>query len=218
MDSRLLTICQRHGVFLTREAAALGYSDRAIARLVAKGSWHRVRHGAYTFEHLWDAAREMERHLILSRAAYRLAGTPVALSHISSLARLGSDWWDLPLEQAHLTRLDGRAGRAMPSVKQHRGRVLAGDVEFEDDLLYMSATRTALEMTTVTDVEHSLVVVNDLLHRRWTTQQRLENRYVDMEQWPHTLTTELVLHLCDRRIESVGETRTFYRIFALGLP
>jgi hypothetical protein len=160
----------------------------------------------------------MERHLLLARAAYRFADTPVALSHVSSLARLGTDWWDLPLHVAHLTRLDGRAGRRMPHVRQHRGRVLPGDVEFDDDLAYMSATRTALEMTTIVDVEHSLAIVNDLLHRRLTTKERLQHRYVDMEQWPHTLSTELVLRLCDGRIESIGESRSLHLFFAMGLP
>jgi very-short-patch-repair endonuclease len=218
MDSRLLNICQQHGAFLRREALDLGYHDKEISRLVRAGSWVRIRHGAYVLRELWHGANPMARHLMRSRAAYRTAGTEVVLSHTSSLAVHDTAHWDLPLDAVHLTRRDRRVGRRAAGVSQHCGAVLDEDVKVDGELAYMAGTRTALEITTLTDVERSLVVVNGLLHAQKTTRRLLENRYVDMYQWPRTLTTELVLRLCDGRIESVAESRASYLFFRQGLP
>lgn len=214
----LLGICLEHGAFLRREAHGLGFHDREIARHVRDGTWVRLRHGAYTLATLWEVAAPLERHLMRSRAAYRTAGADVVLSHTSSLGLHTKTYWGLDLTEVHLTRTDRRAGRRSAGVVQHCGAVLDEDIELLGDLRYMSATRTALEITTLADVEHSLVVVNDLLRARKTTRSQLEHRYVDMEQWPHTLRTDLVLRLCDGRIESVAESRACYCFFRHGLP
>ena len=82
----------------------------------------------------------------------------------------------------------------------------------------MSATRTALELTMVLDVEHALVEIDNLLHRGLTTLEQLGERYAAMTFWPRTLTTEHVLRLADGRSESVGETRARYLCWTQGLP
>jgi len=82
----------------------------------------------------------------------------------------------------------------------------------------MGPTRLGLEVTTVTDVEHSLVAVNHLLHVGQTTLEALAERYRTMAQWPNTLITDLVLRLANPKIESVGESRTFYLCYIHRLP
>jgi Transcriptional regulator, AbiEi antitoxin len=218
LDDHLAAICRDHGVFLRREALGLGLSDRAITQQIRAGDWVRVRHGAYTFRHLWEAYDAMGRFELRSRAAYRTAKAEVVLSHTSSLSVLGTPWWDLSLDEAHLTRRDGRVGRREAGVVQHCGRVSDADVEFSGELAYMNGTRTALEICTIADVEHSLVVVNGLLRAGKTSPELLRSRYVDMEMWPRTLTTELVLRLCDHRPESVAESRWFYSFHLHNLP
>lgn len=218
MNSSLEAICLQHGVFLRREAIALGYHDRAIAREVRRGAWIRVRHGAYTLPPFWTEVTALDRHGLLGRAAARTARAEVVLSHTSSLPFHQCDVWDLPLEEVHLTRLDGRTGRREAGVRQHRGRIADGDVVERDGVRFTSATRAALEITTVADVERSLVVVNSLLHSGATTREDLVRRYAEMERWPATLHTDLVLALCEERIESVGETRTFALLRRFSLP
>lgn len=218
MDSLLRGICESDGVFLRREAQGLGYHDREIARLVRSGIWRRVRRGAYAFSESWDGLDAERRHLLLARAVLRTANTPVGLSHTSSAIALGADLWDLPLDEVHLTRYDGKCGRREAGVRQHRGLVLPEDLQVTAGVPHMSATRTALEITTIADVEHSLVVVNSLLHRKLTTQKALADRYEHMQFWPATLATDLVLRLCDGRIETPGETRSAYLFFRGGIP
>jgi hypothetical protein len=218
MDPRLFALCRARGCFLRRDALELGYGDGEIARLVRDGLWVRLGHGAYTLAAFWHDAGSTARHLMVSRAAQRTAQTGAILSHTSSLCALGVDFWGLPLDDVHLTRRDGRVGRRGAGVVQHCGTVVAGDVIDDGGFAHMSPTRTALEITMMTDVERGLVVVNSFLHAGMTTVDELRSRYAAMEQWPHSLQTDLVLRLCDPRPESVAETRCDVLFFRQGLP
>ncbi len=218
MPSSVQAICELHGVVLRRELVKLGYDDRAIARLVRSATLARVRWGAYALGDVWATLDERGRYALLCRAAYRRAQTEVALSHTSAANLWAAPLWDLDLGTVHLTRSDGKVGRREAGVAQHRGTIVAGDWVEHDGLFVMSPTRAALEVTTLTDVEHALVVVDDLLHRDLTTPAQLASRYALMDHWPHTLLTDLVLRLTDARSESVGETRVRYLCWAQSLP
>jgi hypothetical protein len=82
----------------------------------------------------------------------------------------------------------------------------------------MNPVRAALEYTTTANVEHSLVEIDNLLHRKLVELTELRARYAAMAQWPGTLITDLVLRLADGRSESVGETRARYLVWSQGLP
>ncbi|HET9421708.1 MAG TPA: type IV toxin-antitoxin system AbiEi family antitoxin domain-containing protein [Nocardioides sp.] len=218
MQDLLRVICARDGVFLRREAEALGYSQVAMARMVRQGVWRRVRRGAYTFSDIWSGLDESDRYALLTRSAYKQAQTDVVLSHVSAVPEYDGPLWGLDLDTVHLTRRDGRTGRKERGVQQHRGLVMPGDVVNRNGVDVMSPTRTALEVTTVASSEAALCVVNDLLHRGLTTHEELRDRFAPMDRWPNTLATDLVLRLADSRIESVGETRTFHVCWRHGLP
>ena len=93
-------------------------------------------------------------------------------------------------------------------------------------MIVSSPTRLAIEVTTTGRTEAALCVVNDLLHRKLTTREALEARYLalddgldaPMDHWPGTLTANIVLRLCDARLESVGESRLFHLCWVHGLP
>jgi hypothetical protein len=203
---------------LRGELLEAGYNDKAIARLVKAGEWVKIRHGAYTEARSWAALDEAGRHALRARAVVRQARTPVVVSHVSGLPFLGAPTWRLDLTDVHVTRRDGKAGRAEAGVEQHCGEIVAGDVVEIDGLPLMSATRLALETTMVTDTEPALVVVNHLLHEGLTTLAALTSRYASMDQWPGSLHTDVVLRLAEPRMESVAETRTDYLCFRCGLP
>lgn len=218
MDPVLLQICDRYGVFLRREAEDLGYHAHAITALVKAGVWRRVRHGAYRDGASWDEMTPEQRYAVRCRAAVRQARTKVVLSHASAANEWAAPLWDVDLRFVDLTRRDERSGRKEAGIRQHVGVIEPGDVEELDGLFVMSATRTALEVTTLLDVEHSLVIVDNLLHRGLTDPERLASRYALMVHWPATLRTDLVLRLADGRAESVGETRLRYLCWTQGLP
>ena len=205
-------------LIMRSEALAAGSSDRELAKLVRSGDLRRIRAGAYAPSRVWDQWDLSQQHRLLARAVLGKAGTPTVLSHVSAAAELGAPTWGLPLDDVHVTRRDGRAGRKEAGVNQHRGRLLADDVVVHGGVPVTSATRLAIDITTIASLESSLCVVNHLLHTNLTDPERLAHRYKSMEQFPHTLRTGLVLRLADPRIETVGETRTFVACWRHGLP
>lgn len=205
-------------VILRREALAAGYTDRDITKMVRSGLWHRIRHGAYVGARAWNELSNAEQHALLARAVLRQARAEMVLSHISALPEYGAPLWGLPTDVVHVTRRDRRAGRKESGVQQHQGILVPDDIAVRRGVEVTSATRTAIDITTVADTERSLVVVNHLLHEKHTTLEEVRDRYSSMERHPFTLHTDLVLRLADPRIESVGESRTFFLCWSQGLP
>lgn len=205
-------------IMLRRQLIEEGYTDRAIARHVRGGDWVRIRHGAYVASETWHSLDAAGRHAMVARAAVAQARTDVVVSHVSALPFFDASTWGIDLDVVHLTRKDGKAGRAEAGVQQHCGAIIDGDVVERDGLEVMAPTRMALEVTTIADVEASICVVSLLMHSGLTTMQKVRARYELMRHWPDTLRTDLVLRLSDERFESVGECRTYYLCFREGLP
>lgn len=205
-------------VFLRSEALAAGYHEREITTLVRAGEWHRLRRGAYVATAVWERADESQRHSLLASAVVKQARTEVVLSHVSALPAYCAPLWNLRLDLVHVTRTDRRAGRHEAGVRQHQGLLPAGDVTTWQGLEITSATRTALDITTVADTETSLCVVNHLLHTDRTTLDAMAQRYQSMSRNPYTLKTDLVMRLADPRVESLGESRSFFMFWRHGLP
>lgn len=203
---------------LRRQFVAEGYSDRAIKRLLNNGEWQRLRWGAYAPTYLYQQLDRCGQHVLVARAALLQAKTPASLSHSSALAAWQSPDWGLDLSTVHLTRHDGRSGRREAGIQQHTGLLKPNDLVLDRGVSMTSPTRAALEFTTIAGVEESLVMLNHLLHHNLTTPELLRSRYESMTNWPATLTTDLSLRLADGRIESVGETRTFYVCYICSLP
>jgi hypothetical protein len=205
-------------IWLRSELIEGGQSDRDIARLVRAGLLRRVRRGAFTDDATLAGADAAGHHALLARAVVMQAKTDVILSHVSAVPFHGGPMWGLPADLVHVTRPDRRAGRVEAGVRQHQGAVVDGDVVLRHGLQVMSATRTAIEVSTCASAEASLVVVNDFLHRRLTTLDDLRRRYAPMDRDPNTLKTDLVLRLADPRLESVGESRAFWMCYRHGVP
>lgn len=206
-------------VSLRSELIARGHNDKSLARALRTGALRRPRTGAYVDGALWDAATEVERYAIRVRAAIRQARTPVVASHASVLPFADLSTWGVDLREVHLTRIDERCGRREAGIRQHSGRLQEGDVVTIHDITVTAPVRNALEMTLSLSVEPALVIVNQMLHRGSFVLHDLRARYENgMEQWPHSLTTNVVMDLADPRMESPGETRTAYFFWRERLP
>ncbi|MEO6511167.1 MAG: hypothetical protein ABIO16_09265 [Nocardioides sp.] len=189
-----------------------------MAAAVRHGDIVRLRHGAYVDGDVFRGASTEMRHALLARAVLMQARTGVVLSHLSAVPEYGGPLWNVPLAEVHVTRLDRRAGRKEAGVRQHQGVLTGNDVVELNGVTATSPARTLIDVTTCTHTEAALVIVNDLLHRRLTTISDVRTRYSTMQRHPFTLRTDLILRLADRRIESVGETRTYYVCWRQGLP
>lgn len=205
-------------VILRRHYLAECPNDRAVTRRIQREGLVKVRRGAYVSPETWQQCDQAGRFGLLGRAVLAQANTPLVLSHSSAAAEYGAPLWGFDLSIAHVTRTDGLSGRRGRDVHQHEGRMGRGDLVVLNGVPVMNPARTALECVILGGAEAGLGVVNHMLHRGLTTETLLNIQYVEMESWPDTLTTEVVLRLADKRIESLGETRTFYCCYQHGLP
>lgn len=204
-------------LFMTYELLAAGYNGKAIARMSASGSLHRIRQGAYTFGAHWRQLDITGRRLLTARAVMRSARVPTVLSGPSAADVYGVPVWDLG-DEVHVTRLDARADRRQAGRAPHRGTVLAEDITIRHGLPVTSGTKTALDVMNLTDTDHALVVVDGLLHAGETTLPLIERRRLAMSHDPHSLNIPLVIQRADGRHESAGETRTDSLMYHAHLP
>lgn len=206
------------GVLLRSDLLREGYDDRAIRRRLRRGEWRRLRAGAYLPTPAWEAMSERDRHRCRARAVLVAARTPVVLSHASALQEYDTPAWRVPLDDVHVSRPDGRAGRRDAGVVQHRGDMTETDVQVHHGVPVMNPTRVALELAQLVDLETSLAATDGLLHAGLTTVEELRRCYERMTRWPHSLPTHLLLRLADGRSESVGESRLRYLMYRYSLP
>jgi hypothetical protein len=218
VNDLLRHISDPNGIFLRREALAAGIDDRSLARAIRAKVIHRVRHGTYVLVEDWAQLDEVGRHLVRAKGVLRTAQAKLALSHITALALLGAPLWDLPLDEVHVTRLDGRAGRREAGIAQHSGALLPGDITERGGIPHTSATRSVLDLTMITDVEHSLPVLDNLLHVGAIQHGDLCRSARGRTVWPYTLSTEIAVRLANERSESVAESRCGHMFWRGGLP
>lgn len=230
MLERTRIVRQRHGMdelehiactqgsFLRREALDAGYDDKALSRALRSGLIVRVRHGAYTFAELWHPLSAEQKHIVRAAAVVREARERQVLSHTTAALLHGSDVWDLDLGGVHVTRPRMNGGRNQAGVARHRGRLRAQEITEVDGITCTSPIRTALDVTTITDVEHALVVACSMLHNELFSKEDLVEAAAEWVRHPGSLTTDVVVRLADMRLESVGETRTLYHLWRQGIP
>lgn len=205
-------------IMLRRDLLAEGWTDKTIRQMTAQDIWKRARHGAYVDAVAWAACDAQGRHELRARAVLAQARAEVALSHAAGAAIWDLSMYDQAFDAVDVTRLDGRAGRAEAGVRQHRGLVLPGDITERHGVPVVAATRLALELPTVLDLEHSYCYIGELLHRGDTTIEALQERYAGMRRWPHSLSTEVLLRRVHGECESVAEFRTDYLLWRQHLP
>lgn len=107
-------------VVLRRELITEGYTDRDIRAQVRAGALTKLRYGAYVPTELVKELDDVGMMRARARAVLRTAHDSAVLTHQNALAESGVPLWGVPLEETHLTRTDGRAGRREAGVVHHR--------------------------------------------------------------------------------------------------
>jgi hypothetical protein len=207
-----------HLVFLRRDLLASGYDDRAIRRRIRSGEWCRIRRGAFCTSETWRDAGPDARHRLTARAVMRTAHPSAVLSHTSSLVERGIPVWNVSLADVHLTRTDGRSGRHEAGVVHHRGRLNEWEVELVNGLRVTSAGRAVVELTSLADVESSLVSANWALAEQTCSRPEIAALTRRFAHWPDTLASDLVVRLAEPRCQWPGEARTEHLLRSRHLP
>jgi len=218
MDERLRYLERTNGFFTRAETADCGYDDKAVAAALRHKEWHRFRHGAYCYRDTWQALSPEGRHLVLAKAVMRSMSGRVALSHSSSLIAQGVDVWGVSLQRVHVTRLDGGASRIEGDVHHHVGVVGERDLVERDGLLVTEPTRATLEHACIAPAESGLVSINSSLHLGLVDPDGVDQRMESFERWGGSRKVQIVVRMSDGRIESVGESRSFFLFWTQGLP
>jgi hypothetical protein len=214
----LTQIALDKGCFLRREAIAFGLDDRWLRRAIRSGAIVRIRQGCYVPAELWTAAVPAVRLVILTQAAMRTAEGPVAGSHTGSCAMQDVDLWGVDYRRAHVTRLDGGAGRVDPAATHHEGLVLDSDLVTARGLPVTRAGRAVLETASLHGVEAGLVAADSALRLELTDRDELHHYQQLMTKWPNAQALRLVASLADGRSGSAGESRSRYMMWAHGVP
>jgi hypothetical protein len=205
-------------VVLRRELLARGQTDQQIRRMLKDKVLVRIRHGAYIDAGLWADLSPADRHRALIRAVLKRAHPATVVTHISAAVERGMPVWGISLEEVHTTRTDGKTGRREAGVRHHRGALPEDQVEIIHGVPVSTAARCGVEIMTLTTVEPALVTINAMLHAGVLTKEQLAEMTSVCKHWPETLTSHLVLRLCDAAIESVGESRAWFMCWEQGLP
>lgn len=217
MNDPLRAIAELHGVFLRREALAMGCDDTQLRHSVLAGVLKRVRHGCYCFADQWPERPE-DQHLVRAKAVLRVTPGPVAFSHTTSLILQGVDVWGADLSRVHVTRLDQGAGRRLRDVTHHVGAVPETELTEVGGLLVTNTARAVLEAASVLNIEKGLVVADSALHKELCTADEVLHRFDEINHWPGSRRLQIVVRMMDGLRESPGETRSAYLFWMYGLP
>lgn len=210
-------LAEANGFFTRQNVLSAGHDDRSIARALHARLWVRIRPGYYTFSDLWAGADAEEQHRIRARTVLHKLGPRVVLSHVSAALEHRLRVWDVDLSLVHVTRLDGGPGRIEAGVHFHEGFCTDSEVDVIDGMLIMNKTRTALETCAGVSSEHSLVVLDSLLHQG-CSREALEAQHDLMRHWPGMQHVQIPVGMADGRSESVGESRVCWLCRVQHLP
>ncbi len=140
------------------------------------------------------------------------------MSHTTAALAHGMDVWGVDLGQAHLTPLNGLAGRRGADRVAHEGIVHPSEAMTVAGLPAVSPVRAALETASLTGVEQGLVVLDSGLREGLFDSAELVAAYETMSRWPSMRQVRLAVELSDGRSASVGESRSRYLFWSQGLP
>lgn len=217
-ETGLRSLVTVDGFFTRAEAWGWGLDDRALRSGVRRGVLRRIRHGAYTFADVWNAADPVAQHLLRARAAVRAYGGPVALSHTTAAAALGLDLWAADLTRIHLIRLDGGSGGVIGDVVVHTGSLDASTLVACNGFRVTPAARTVVDHASVVTLESGLVTADSALHRGCVAPDQLASAYDDVRGWPGMRRVSLVVRLADGLAGSAGESRSRFLFWRFGIP
>jgi hypothetical protein len=219
MDGELARICvQQHGFVLRGQALSCGYTDDAIATLVRRKAWTRLRRGAYALTSYVESLTEAQRHVLVFRAAAaRLDGLVVAAGP-TALAALGVPLWGFSLSAVHVHRRAEKTARTDAGVIHHAGQLRDEDIREVDGLLLAAPARSLVDAVRILPFEAGVVVADGAL--RLVVPEVAEAMAVLEEQrdWPGSIVASRVLKFADGRSATVGESRGRVLIARLGLP
>lgn len=195
-------------VISRRQTQLRGLSERDLQRLVAEGSWTRLRRGWFVPRPVVD---ELDRHVqLLDTFLAEHAGTTVA-GYVSGAVRHGLALHREDLSVVHLCRLGSGRSKRVPGLHLHaamRNHPPHNGVEH--------IATTVMQLASV-DLEAGLVAADDALHRRLIAPTDLHMAAQGRELTTGAQRVRQLVSRADADHESPGETLSAMRLTEAGL-
>lgn len=205
-------------IWLRRDLIAEGWTDRDISTQVRAGALTKLRHGAYMSA---DLSKDLDAVGMLrarSRAVLRTAHHTSVLSHQCALAEFEVPLWGVGLDEVHIDRTDGCAGRREAGVVHHRAALGSRWWLVKEGVPVVHPALAAIEVAATYGAEAGLVAACGVLHLGLTTSSGLHEAAGLARHWPGNLNTRLILARADARLTNVAEARTWHFFFAQRIP
>lgn len=205
------------GVFTTAQALDAGCDGRAIARLVRRGDWVRLRRGAYTTQVKMGGRDLAGQHVLHARAAQLTLRARLAFSHVSAAVLHDLPVYQLDLSEVHVTH-PNRSGtsRHESGIWHHTGPI-EEQLIVRHGLHTLALARVAFDVGRIAPEVGALVVADAVLARGVTLTQ-LREQLERGADWPGSRGANAPLVLADGRSESVGESVARWTFHAAQLP
>ena len=205
--------------FITRpEILDGGYGDRDIREAISLGLLTRVGAGLYALSATYGPLSREHKLAVRSRAVFHRHRDAVALTHQSAAALHGLAMWGEPLDEVHVTRLDGGRGRHEAGVQHHVGTIDEDEIVEIDGVLVSSPDRCVWELACAQSVESALVTADAALHQQIVTPDSLHETAGRFRTWQGSRSGRLALSLADGRAESPGESRSRFLFWRHDIP
>lgn len=210
----------RGGFFTRAEAKDYGYSDGDIRSATRERRWVRLRHGYYAAAAYIDRLDPRERHCLLASSVLHRLGPDYVLAGVSACAVHGVEVWDgdLDLDVVRVVKLGGRAGRVEAGVRFQSQAVEPALVERVNDVQVLGAADAVWQAACELSAEGALACFNSALNTGRVSREGLESIGSMYTRWRGSRVARLVYRLADPRIETVGESRTFFLCWRFNLP
>jgi hypothetical protein len=205
-------------VFLRREALAHGYRDQDLEHAIRDGLLVRVRHGAYTFRDVWDAANEVGRHSLRAHAVMRSHDAPIALSHTSAAVEHGLRLFRPDLSKVHVITRGKRLARTTGDVVYHRGKFDDDDFAVVNDQLVVEPVLTGLQAASLTTVAGGIVILDSVIDLDLGSREQIEARYLEIAGHPFSRPLQVTVRLVRKGAQSVGESLSRHMMWTEHLP
>mgnify|MGYP000875741398 CR=1 FL=1 len=214
----LTHLVYHHGFALRPNLLDAGYTDQQLGSGVRHGYLHRIRPGAYTLTSYWRGLTPEKQHLLTAHAVVAQTPGTVALSHQTAMLAHGASLWGAPLDQVHVTRLDGGSPRKEAGVVHHVSTLDDSDLVHVGEHIVVTPARAAIEAASLVGVEAGLVGADSVLNLKLATPDELWQTYDSLSRWPQMRHVNLVVRLADPGAQSVGESRSRFLCYRFHLP
>lgn len=205
--SLVATAAQQGGVFLRRQAAAVGYADGEIRALTRPGGpWLVLRRGAYIERTTWEALdRHVGQPLARDWAAHLTMRHQHTMSHDSAGRAQELSLLRPRRQLVHITRPGVGGSRTEHGVKHHLGHGLPWVRSFAGGLPVTPLARTAIDIAREHGVEAGVCAMDSAL-RRGASERDFARAFAAMGHFPHIRRARLALALADPGAENAGES------------